>query len=234
MKNWILIFSVTLIFFSCDKEKQECPGATERIFAITGFTRVNTVDAHQVTITRGNEFSIKANGCATDLNDLELTLESNQILNIKYKNFRNDRYRVDFTITMPLLVAVNLSGASKGIISGFGGQNTVIRTMLSGASECSVTGTGINASIDLSGASKLYLSGNTESLYGTISGASELRSYDVAATEVDISVSGSSKAYVRPVNVFFAKASGNSSVYYKGNPNTTHFETSGNSKIIRE
>ena len=234
MKNWILIFSVTLIFFSCDKEKQECPGATERTFAISGFTRVNTVDAHQVTITKGNEFSIKATGCAIDLNDLELTLEGNQMLNIKYKNFRNDRYRVDFTITMPLLVSANLSGASKGIISGFGGQNTVIRTVLSGASECSVSGTGINASFDISGASKLYLSGNTESLYGTISGASELRSYDVSATEVDISVSGSSKAYVRPLDFFFAEASGNSFVYYKGNPNTTHFETSGNSKIIHD
>jgi len=234
MKNWILILSTTLLFFSCDKERQECPGATEKTFAITGFTKVNVVDAHHVTITKGNEFSIKANGCATDLNDLELTLENNHILNIKFKNFRNDRYRVDFTITMPLLVSANLSGASKGIVSGFGGQNTVIRTVLSGASECSISGTGINASLDISGGSRLYLSGNTESLYGIISGASELRSYDVTATEVDISVSGSSKAYVRPLNVFFAEASGNSLVYYKGSPNTTHFETSGNSKIIHE
>ena len=234
MKNWILILSTTLLFFSCDKERQECPGATEKTFAITGFTKVNVVDAHHVTITKGNEFSIKANGCATDLNDLELTLENNHILNIKFKNFRNDRYRVDFTITMPLLVSANLSGASKGIVSGFGGQNTVIRTVLSGASECSISGTGINASLDISGGSRLYLSGNTESLYGIISGASELRSYDVTATEVDISVSGSSKAYVRPLNVFFAEASGNSLVYYKGSPNTTYFETSGNSKIIHE
>jgi len=234
MKNWILILSTTLLFFSCDKERQECPGATEKTFAITGFTKVNVVDAHHVTITKGNEFSIKANGCATDLNDLELTLENNHILNIKFKNFRNDRYRVDFTITMPLLVSANLSGASKGIVSVFGGQNTVIRTVVSGASECSISGTGINASLDISGGSRLYLSGNTESLYGTISGASELRSYDVTATEVDISVSGSSKAYVRPLNVFFAEASGNSLVYYKGSPNTTHFETSGNSKIIHE
>src|SRR5688572_12673488 len=234
MKNLILIFSSALIIVSCEKEKQECPGATEKTFAITGFTKVFAGDAHHVTISKGSEFSIKANGCSGDLNDLELNLESNHILNIKYKNFKNDRYRVDFTITMPHLVSVNLSGASRGNISGFAGQNSVIRTILSGASECSVSGTGINAQFDVSGASKLYLSGNTESLYGTVSGTSELRSYDVAATEVDISVSGSSKAYVRPLDVFFAEASGNSVVYYKGSPNTTHFETSGNSKIIHE
>jgi hypothetical protein len=232
MKNWIFI-SITAIFIvSCDK-KHECP-STERTFDLTGFTKINAGDAHQVTITKGDEFSIKARGCTVDLNDLELTLESNQILNIKYKNSWNDRYRVDFTITMPRLVSVNLSGASKGFISGFGGQNTVIRTVVSGASECSVSGTGINASVDISGASRVYLSGNTEHLYGTISGASELRSYDVSATEVDITVSGSSTAYVRPLQSIFADASGNSVVYYKGTPTTTHFETSGNSKIVRE
>ena len=234
MKNWIVISILAVLIASCDKEKQECPGSTERTFAINDFTKINVGDAHQVTITKGDEFSIKASGCTDDLDDLEVTLESNHILNIKYKNYRNDRYRVDFTITMPRLVSLNLSGASKGFISGFGGQNTVLRTVVSGASECSVSGTGITASFDISGASKVYLSGNTESLYGTISGASELRSYDVSATEVDISVSGSSTAYVRPLESIFAEASGNSVVYYKGSPATTHFETSGNSKIIRE
>ena len=233
MKNWIFISIIAILIVSCDK-KHECPGSTERTFALTGFTKINAGDAHQVTIAKGDEFTIKASGCTVDLNDLELTLESNQILNIKYKNSRNNRYRVDFTITMPRLVSLNLSGASKGFISGFGGQNTVIRTVVSGASECSVSGTGINASVDISGASRVYLSGNTESLYGTISGASELRSYDVSATEVDITVSGSSAAYVRPLESFFVDASGNSLVYYKGTPTITHFETSGNSKIVRE
>ena len=234
MKNWIFISIIAILIVSCNKERQECPGSTDRTFALNGFTKINAGDAHQVTITKGNEFSIKASGCTADLIDLELSLESNQILNIKYKNSRNVRYRVDFTITMPRLVSVDLSGASKGFISGFGGQNTVIRTVVSGASECTVSGTGINASFDISGASKVYLSGNTESLYGSISGASELRSYDVSATEVDITVSGSSTAYVRPLESIFADASGNSVVYYKGTPTTTHFETSGNSKIVRE
>jgi hypothetical protein len=234
MKIWVILFSLALFFESCNKEKKECPGSSEKSFTITGFTRVNAGDAHHITITKGNEFSIKANGCTSDLNDLDLTLDANQILDIQYKNYKHNRYRVDFTITMPQLIAANLSGAAKGTISGFGGQNTVIRTVLSGASECTVSGTGINAAIDLSGASKLILSGNTESLYGNISGASKLEAYNVAATEVDISVSGSSKAYVRPLQTFFAEASGDSRIYYKGNPATRHFETSGNGKIIQE
>ncbi|MEP7376148.1 MAG: head GIN domain-containing protein [Chitinophagaceae bacterium] len=234
MKNWILLSILSLLFASCDKEKQECPGSSEKTFATTGFTKVNAGDAHHLTINKGNEFSIKARGCASDLNDLELTIDANHILNIHYRSYKQNRYRVDFTITMPQLIAVNLSGAAKGTINGFGGQNSVIRTVLSGASECTVSGTGINAAVEISGASKLVLSGNTESLYGNISGASRLEAYDVTATEVDISVSGSSKAYVRPLQVFFAEATGSSHIYYKGNPATKHFETSGNGKIIQE
>jgi hypothetical protein len=234
MKNLVLLLALTLLLASCDKEKQECPGSSEKTFAITGFTKVNAGDAHHVTISKGNEFSIRANGCTSDLNDLQLTLDANQILNIKYKNHKQNRYRIDFTITMPQLIAVGLSGAAKGTVSGFGGQNTVIRTILSGASECTVAGTGINASLDISGASKLVISGTTESLYGSVSGASQLEAYNVNATEVDIDVSGSSKAYVRPLEIFFAAASGNSRIYYKGNPVTKHFETSGNGQIIQE
>jgi autotransporter translocation and assembly factor TamB len=234
MKNWILFSILSLLVASCDKEKQECPGSSEKTFAITGFTKVTAGDAHRLTINKGNGFSIKAIGCTADLNDLELTLEANHILNIHYKNHKQNRYRVDFTVTMPQLIAANLSGASNSTINGFGGQNTVIRTVLSGASECTVAGTGINATLEISGASKLVLSGNTQSLAGNISGASLLEAYDVAATEVDISVSGSSKAYVRPIQALFAEATGNSRIYYKGNPPTKHLATSGNGKIIQE
>jgi hypothetical protein len=235
MKNWIFISIIALLVVSCDKQRPECPGSNERAFAITGFTRINAGDAHHVTITKSDQFSIKASGCTEDLDDLELTLESNHILNIKYKNSKNIRYRVDFTITMPTLVSVNLSGASQGFINGFGGQNTVIRTVVSGASECSVSGTGINASFGhFRRITGFIFQAIPKAFTELFREASELRSYDVSATDVDISVSGSSTAYVRPLESIFAEASGSSVVYYKGTPATTHFETSGNSKIIRE
>ena len=187
-----------------------------------------------MTITKGPEFSIKASGCARDLADLDVSVLPGQFLEAKFKNSRQDRYRVDFTITLPSLVGVHLSGAARGTVSGFQGQNTVIRATLSGASECTMAGAGINLQVDISGASKLTASGSTDNLYGAVSGASSLLAYGVAADEVDISVSGNSKAYVSPVNSFFAEASGNSRIYYKGDPVAKHFETSGNAQIIKE
>lgn len=234
MKKLIFCTTLALVVFSCSKEKQECPGSIEKDFALTGFTKVNLGDANTVTVTKGNDFSIKAKGCADDLSDLDLSTEPGQILDIQFRNYKKNRNRVDFIITMPLFVSVHLSGAAKGNISGFQGQSTVIRTILSGASECILDGTGINLAVEISGASKLTASGATESLYGNISGASSLEAYGVTATEVDITVSGSSKARVTPINSIFAEASGASIVYYKGDPASKHFETSGNGKIVQE
>lgn len=234
MKKIILFTALIFTFYSCTKEKRECPGPTEKDFSLAGFTKINAGDANTVTITKGDNFSIKAKGCSNDLADLDLSVQPGQFLDIKFKNHRDNRYRVDFIITLPTLVSVNLSGAAKGTINGFQGQNTVIRTILSGASECTLNGAGVNVQMDISGASKLIASGSTESLYGTISGASSLEAYSVTAIEVDIAASGNSKAYVRPVDRFFAEASGNSRIYYKGNPAAKHFETSGNGKIIQE
>lgn len=234
MKKFIIYGALALVVFSCKKENRDCPGSTEQSFSLTGFTKINAGDANTVTIRKGDVFSVIARGCANDLADLDLSIDAGHFLNIKFKNYEKNHYRVDFDITIPTLVAVNLSGAAKGNVSGFRGQSFVIRTVLSGASECILNGAGINVAIDISGASKLIASGTTESLYGTISGASSLEAYGVNATEVDISVSGSSKAYVSPTHIIFAEASGNSRVYYKGNPVTTHFETSGNGKVIHE
>ncbi len=215
MKNSILYAVLALVFFSCEKEKRDCPASTEQSFSLTGFTKIYAGDANTITITKGDAFSIKAKGCANDLADLDLSIDADHILVIKFRNYEKNRYRVDFIITLPTLIAVNLSGAAKGHISGFQGQNSVIRTVLSGASECILNGAGVNVAVD-------------------ISGASSLEAYGVSSTEVDISVSGNSKAYVLPVHTLFAEASGNSRVYYKGNPVTTHFETSGNGKVIHE
>ena len=234
MKRILLYPLLALIIFACNKEKKECPGAIAKTFDFTGFTKVNLGHANTVAITKGSAYSVKATGCADDLADLAMKIEPGKILDITFRNSKNNRNRIDFVITMPQFVGVTLSGAAKAAINGFEGQPTVMRTILSGASECVVSGAGINVAVDLSGASTLTVNGATESLYGNISGASLLEAYGLPAAEVDISVSGNSKAQVTPIDKIFAESSGNSRVYYKGNPPVKNFVTSGNGKIIQE
>lgn len=235
MKKIILLAGLTAVLLTaCDKEKRECPGAAEKTFVLDGFTKIKAGETFKITVVKGDVFSIKANGCTNDLADLEVAVLTGGFLDIKYKTFRRDRYRVDFTITMPTLTGIHLSGAAEGTVAGFAGQNAVTRYVLSGNAITVATGSAINAQVDLSGTSSLVINGNTESLYGNISGNARLNAYDLSATEVDISVSGTSKAWVKPVQAIYAEASGEARVYYRGNPPTTAFSTSGNGRIIKE
>ena len=233
-----LLFSSVLvlgfIFTSCEKEKRECSGTIEKEFALTGFSRITAGETFTINIEKGSNYSIKATGCANEIADLDLSVGNGQTLNIQYKKHIYDRNKVSFTITLPVLVATNISGAAKVNITGFSGQSSVIRNVLSGSAECTLNGTGIVTQMDLSGAAKLTVTGDTENLYGNLSGSARLDAYGLLSNEVDISTSGTAKAYVFPQKKLFVSASGASYVYYKGNPATKNFETSGTSKVIQE
>lgn len=230
-----ILFSLLLIgFASCEKETRECPGSTEKNFEISGFNKIEAGETFHVDIKKGTNFSIKASGCTNDLDDLRLTLGNGNTLQIGYNKYRSDRYRVDFTITLPVLTAVNISGAAKAAINDFAGQQSIIRTVLSGTAECTLAGAGINTQIDLSGTSKLTVSGTTLDLYGNLSGAARLFGYELQSKEVDIDLAGTAKAYVAPQDKFFVSASGASHVFYKGNPAMQSINLSGAAKATKE
>lgn len=234
MKKWILFTALSVLLFSCEKEKQECPSSTEKIFNLVDFSRITAGETFKVNIVKGANFSIKARGCANDLADLQMTIGNGETLDIRYNKFKHNRYRIDFTITMPHLVSIIASGASDFTIDGFGGQPSVLRTVLSGTAICKLNGTGINSAFDLSGTSKLTVTGETLSFYGTASGDSRVYGYGLNANEVDIVVSGTSKAWVNPLQTIYVLGSGDSRIYYKGNPAEKHFMLSGTSQVIKE
>ncbi|HVZ25069.1 MAG TPA: DUF2807 domain-containing protein [Sediminibacterium sp.] len=235
MRILVLATSLLALFIvACNKQSANCPATVQQSFDLTGFSKIYAGGSFIINITQANNFSITANGCAQDINDLDLSITNGNILHLAYKSYRQHRSTVTFTITLPVLAAINLSGNANSTITGFQGQNTVIRYILSGNGSCSSDGAGINEQIELSGNATLTLGGATENLYGNLSGNARLNGYNLAATEVDISSSGQAKAYVVPLQNLYADASGESIIYYKGNPVVTYFQTSGNGKIIQQ
>jgi hypothetical protein len=234
MKHLILFSFAAMILVSCHKDNREYPNPVEKSFDFTGFNKINAGNSFTVTITKGANFTIKAKGRPADLADVDINVTNGNILDIKYNDYDPGRYRIDFTITLPVLNQLNLSGNATGKIDGFADQPSLLRAILSGNAELQITGTAVNLPINLSGNAVLNVSGNTESLYGNLSGNAKLNAFDVTATEVDISASGNAKAYVFPQQSIFAEATGESRVYYKGNPAETNFTTSGNGKIIQQ
>ena len=222
-----------LVLASCEKDAS-CDGSISKTFNNTGFSRITAGSVMHVHIQQADTFSIKATGCSRDINDLRVRQRDNGVLEIDFDRNLKRRDQVDIDITLPQLIAGNFSGASEAAISGFAGGTTNMRIVLSGASKAKVEGTTLQTQIDLSGASELDLSGNTNLLTGNISGASELNAFSATASEVDISASGGSKAYVFAQNMLRAEASGGSTIRYRGNPQVKEIVTSGGGKVTND
>jgi Putative auto-transporter adhesin, head GIN domain len=232
LKKWMLLPSLLFFLFSCKKQREESP-VMEKEFALSGFNKIYAGERFNLVITKGNDFSIKVKGPANDVNDIDMGV-ANNILDIQYRHYESNRPKLDMIISLPMLVQLNLSGAANGNVNGFNDVTHVIRAILSGASKCTLNGSGINTQIDISGTSQLDIIGSTESLYGNISGEGKLRAYDLNATEVDISASGASEAKVKVGHSLFAEATGSSCIYYKGSPVIKSVQTSGGGQIIQE
>jgi hypothetical protein len=232
LRKWLILPSLLLFAFRCSKNPDNSP-IIEKEINITGFNKVYAGERFNVTITRGTIFSVTAKGPSNSVNDIDWSV-ANNILDIEYNHYQGNRPRVDITITLPILVQLNLSGAAAGTVNGFNAVSNVIRTVLSGASKCLLNGTGVSTQVEISGASELTINGATESLYGNISGAGKLEAYDVTSTEVDLSVSGGSEAKVKVSDRLFVEATGGSRVYYKGSPAIKNIQASGGGQVIQQ
>ena len=105
----------------------------------------------------------------------------------------------------------------------------------SGASKVSLTGVkNSELRIDTSGASKLNIAGETESLKVEVSGASNIDAESLKAGNATVDASGASKVNVFVTERLVSEASGASKITYSGTPTSVEQNTSGASKVHRK
>ncbi|MEI9919841.1 MAG: head GIN domain-containing protein [Bacteroidota bacterium] len=212
MKTSILFVALLFTIISCVNEDPGPLQEQTKEYSILDFERLEIGDALDVTVNQGNMFSISVNGDRRDIDDLEVNKVGNA-LRMKYHNKNhndNRQYTTYVTITMPALKGVSFSGAVNSKVSGFATEG--------------------DFDISLSGASQLKISGSTTNLHAIVSGASELRAFDLETTTATVDASGASKIRVLATQQLNATASGASDVRYRGNP-TVNVTTSGASTI---
>lgn len=223
------IAALSILLFSCNKE---AANPVTKSFDVRNFNSIIAGDDHEINITKGSEFMVQANGDIADLNDLEM-LVSNQALKISYPSYESGRKRVHFNITMPVLTAVDLSGACYGNISGFIQPMNSLNIKLSGAVKVLANAQVYTLSAEISGASKLTMNGAAKKLIAGVNGQSFYYGYAVTGTDTAImNAAGQSDAYIFVEKYFKAEASGESKIYYKGNPVVKDIVATGASKII--
>lgn len=83
------------------------------------------------------------------------------------------------------------------------------------------------ASLDLSGATHVDLSGTAQTADLDVSGASHLNDYSFSVNDLNVDLSGASSTTITSTNSLNAEVSGASSLKYKGNPSIKGLNTSG-------
>jgi len=91
----------------------------------------------------------------------------------------------------------------------------------------------LSLDLDIDGDSDVDLYGTADSVKAELSGDSDLRDYDLSIKELNINLSGDSDAYLSVSESIKIRATGDSSLYYKGEASILEKYITGDSKIIK-
>jgi hypothetical protein len=109
-----------------------------------------------------------------------------------------------------------------------------LKIQLSGASDFTGELKANILKLDGSGASNFKVSGMAEKIDISVSGACEVRAYDLKAEFCKIEASGASSVRVTCNKEMSAQASGGSNIFYKGNGQVRDISTSGGASVKRK
>ena len=198
-------------------------------YEFADFTDVNVSSAFTVDVLQSDSYSVSITANENLLDYLNV-YQRGKTLYIGLKRARYSNVRYEANITMPLLLNFELSGASKGDISGFSSANP-LKLELSGASRISGSIETGDCNFDISGASRVELAGSGNDADIDASGASKVELADFPINNAEVTLNGASQATLNLSGRLDANLSGYSHIEYIGEPTLGSIRTSGDSTV---
>lgn len=206
-------------------------------YPLQDFNALDVSNAFKVTVSRAGEYHVQVD-IDDNLKEFVVVKVEGETLKLGMNgdyNYRVGEDSMKASITMPDMVALNMSGATRCVARGFKSDHD-LRVDLSGAS--ALTGSDLTAGrvkLKLSGASKIKgLTGSAKALDLRCSGASHANLGEFPVQKVEADISGASTARVSAAESLKGSASGASKLIYKGSPAVKAVTVSGASKVSRE
>ncbi len=214
----VLIFALSLLSFAGAVSAGPRETITKE-FKLSGFDRLQIGSAFTINVTQAENFSVKVTGESEKVADVTADVRSGELIVAFREN--NSRIRlgsntVRVEITMPSLRAVNFGGTSASVVNeGFETSNFV--AYLSGTAKSEIHVKAKEIFVDLTGTGTLNLFGSAEKLKANVEGVSGLYALYFPVQDVTLDVTGTGTARVNAERTIQVKASGASTVRYKGN-----------------
>jgi hypothetical protein len=220
----------------------------EKAYDFTDFTEIEISHDFQYDISRADTFSLTVSTHENLVKSLDVS-KSGHTLTIGFRpdNIANSDGKA--VITLPQLEGLQVSGASKGKVSGFASSRD-FDLQVSGASQADIDMEAGNTRIDVSGASKVTgnlkagdtrikatgashcdLEGSAGRTDITVSGASGVNSPDLIIQDTSVEISGASSAAIKTAGILDISLSGASTLNYYGNPKLGKVDISGASQM---
>lgn len=180
---------------------------------LTNFNSLDIDGLYEIVVTKDSTYSISLSGDKEILESTEVRKNGNALM-INQDGFKiNGKIldpQVKIIITMPTLEAIKLGGITKAYLDGFEGDHVAID--LSGSSRSEFKVNYKEVEVNMSGDSKLELSGEGNFLDADLSGASRLLAEDFIVKDATIETSGISSATVNVSNSLNENTSGASTI----------------------
>jgi hypothetical protein len=178
--------------------------------SISGFTSVSAAMGFRVEISESSTFSVRVTVDDNVVDKLRVT-KTGDTLSIALDPGIYTFMSLRAVVTMPEIEGLELSGGSRGSISGFVGLAS-LNLELSGGSHVEADGSAIDLTVDASGGSTLDLE-------------------DFPVHDADLVLSGGSSGTISLDGTLDADASGGSRLWYVGSPTLGDIDTSGGSTV---
>lgn len=238
MKTKAILLSLVLtiaLLTSCDHDTIRASDAVSSLdYAIPDYATLEVSNAFNTTVTFSDteeSIRIEAN---ENLHDRIVVKREGNSLVIRLKKFTNVRGNATLNayIVTKDISNFDISGASKITLENLWDTPNG-RIELSGASNFTGEVAVDRLNLDLNGASRLDSYGSATSLDAELSGSSDIRDFDLAVENATLEMSGASEANLSISESIDIRASGASSLKFKGNAKITYKRLSGASEIVK-
>jgi len=222
-------------------------------YDFSDFNKVEISSAFEFEINQSSSYSISVTADDNVIEHVRVSKDG-QTLRIGLGTIpRLGPVTLEATVTMPKLRGLDLSGATRGTVSGFSSTENLdievsgassldlvgmstgdVRFDISGASRVTSDITTGDAEFDVSGASTVQFEGSANDMVAKVEGASRFNLGGFTVNNANVSLSGASDGTVNLSGKLDADLSGASKLSYIGEPTMGTINTSGDSTLSKK
>ncbi len=229
----LLLVAASVLFFS---RMIFAYDVVTKTYDFKDFSVVEASSGMVLNVTQSNTYSVEVKIDNDDLKYFRAEQKGNKVefyLKSSFFSFFGHRHgRIEINIKMPALTGVGLNGGASGNIT-MDVPSKYFSSELSGGAKLHGNLTCGNAKFDLSGGSRVSLSGKGNDLKIAGSGGCTFELKDFSVNNVDTDLSGGTHATVTMNGTLNAEQSGGSRLTYYGKATLGNTDFSGGSGVSR-